>query len=98
MKEITVKQLEIILKEHCAKYKLKYRCISYDPKCKWIVFAYTLPRLSEFFNDDNECYSMRMDDDYRFISVKRGLTKQLMGVKVLGVETIIKIKENINWG
>jgi len=98
MKEITVEQLETILKEYCLKNKLKYRDIGYDPKCKWIVFAYTLPKKSEFFNSANECYCMYLDDDYRFTSVKRGLTKQLIGFKVLDIDKIKKNEEHINWG
>jgi hypothetical protein len=91
MKEITVEQLENILKEYCEKYNLKYREIKYDQKRKWILFSYTLPKKSEYYNSYSECYCMSLDDDFRFISVKRGLTKQLIGVKILDIE---KIKRN----
>jgi len=97
MKELTIEQLEIILKEYCVKNKLKYREINYDQKCKWIIFSYTLPKKFEYFNSDSECYCMSLDDDYRFTSVKRGLTKQLIGFKVVDIDKITKIHEHINW-
>jgi hypothetical protein len=93
MKEITVEQLENILKEYCGKYKLKYREIKYDPKYKWIKFIYILPKKSEYFNSDSECYCMDLDNDFKFISVRRGLTKQLIGVKVLDVDKIQKTED-----
>lgn len=98
MKEITVEQLENILKKYCEKHKLKYGEIKYDSKYKWIVFAYTLPKKSKFFNSYNESYCMNLNDDFRFTSVKRGLTKQLIGFKILDIEKIKRNEEHNNWG
>ena len=99
MKKLTIEQLEIILQEYCIKNKLKYREISYEPKYKWIKFCYTRVEKGGYFdNNINENYCMSLDDDHRFISVKRGLTKQLMEVKVLDVEKISKSQVHFNFG
>jgi hypothetical protein len=98
MKEITIEQLEVILKEYCVKNKLKFREIKYDPKYKWILFIYEFPKKSEYFHSSSECYCMSLDDDFRFISVKRGLAKQLMRCKIVGIDKIKKNEGHVNWG
>jgi len=99
MKKLTIEQLENILKEYCIKSKLKYRGISYDPNCKWFVFSYAIIKISEWCdNSTNECYCMSLDDDFRFTSVRRGLTKQLMGYKVVDIENVTKTKKEFHFG
>lgn len=95
-KEITANQLEKILFKFCEDNNLAYRGIIYEKKYKWIVFHYGVNYIDKTYGMSfekirYEGYSMEIDENNRFITVKRGLTKQLKGFKIIDIENI-KIK------
>lgn len=92
IKEINSSELEIVLKEHCKKYNYIFSDFYYNPNTKWLVLCFGIEIKTWCKKDiQYQCYCMQLNDEYVFIDVMRGLTKQLKGVKIMDIENI-KIK------
>jgi hypothetical protein len=92
IKEITSQQLEQILKDHCNKYKYVFNGFYHEEKPNWLVLSFGQKRKNEYgrINVENACYCMTLNNDYIFINVMRGLTKQLLGRRIIDIENIKK--------
>jgi len=89
-KELTSIQIEEKLKEFCNKYKLVYGEFYIDKNVKWFVFSYGVKTKNKYKREETnyECYCMNLNNKNEFTSVKRGLTKQLLGYKIIDIENI----------